>query len=106
MDKECCLVCTYSGKVSPLTELIPCRKYNFGVSPNTKACKNFELEDKQISMECVKLSEFIKCLENIYNEKGELDLFSWNGSVKDLETFIQVDDQVIIIDQQGIDTKD
>lgn len=106
MKNKCCLICSHSGKVSPLTELITCTKYNYGVSPNSLACKNFELENKQISMECVKLSEFIKCLENIYSEKGELDLFSWNGAVTDLKTFIQVDDQVIIIDQQGIDTED
>lgn len=57
-------------------------------------------------MGCIKLSEFIKYLENIYTENGELDLYSWNGKVVDLETFIQTDEQIILIDQQGIDTED
>ena len=54
----------------------------------------------------VKLSEFIKCLENIYIEKGDLDLYSWNGRVVDLDTFVEYDDDLILIDQQGIDTED
>lgn len=55
---------------------------------------------------CVKLSEFIKYLENIYTEKGDLDLYSWNGQVVDLETFVEYDDQLILIDQQGIQMED
>lgn len=55
---------------------------------------------------CVKLSEFIKHLENIYTENGDLDLYSWNGQVLDLETFVEIDKQIILIDQGGIDTED
>ena len=57
-------------------------------------------------MDCVKLSEFIKYLENIYTKKGELDLYSQNGKVVDLDTFIQTYEQIILIDQQDIDTED
>lgn len=59
-----------------------------------------------MSEKCVKLSEFIKYLENIYTEKGDLDLYSWNGQVVDLETFVENDNQIILIDQQGIQTED
>jgi len=59
-----------------------------------------------LSEKCVKLSEFIKYLENIYTEKGDLDLYSWNGQVVDLETFVENDNQIILIDQQGIQTED
>lgn len=55
---------------------------------------------------CVKLSEFIKYLENIYTENGELDVFSWNGRVEDLDTFVEYDNDTIIIDQQGIQMED
>lgn len=55
---------------------------------------------------CIKLSELITYLENIYSENGELDLYSWNGQVTDLKTFIEIDDDIILIDQQGIDTED
>ena len=51
-------------------------------------------------MDCVKLSEFIKCLENIYTENEDLDLYSWNGKVVDLDSFVQLNEQLIIIDQQ------
>ncbi|GCD11686.1 hypothetical protein Ctaglu_33090 [Clostridium tagluense] len=44
MEGNCCLACNHSVKISPLTELINCKKYNYRVSPNSLACKNFELE--------------------------------------------------------------
>lgn len=61
---------------------------------------------KEALEKCVKLSEFIKYLENIYTEKGDLDLYSWNGQVVDLDTFVENDNQIILIDQQGIQMED
>lgn len=59
-----------------------------------------------MKIKCVKLSEFITYLENIYTEKGDLDLYSWNGVVTDLDTFVETDDDCILVDQQGIATED
>lgn len=55
---------------------------------------------------CIKLSTYIKYLQEIYEQKGDLDLYSWNGKVTDLENFTEVDDDVIIVDLKGVDTVD
>ena len=62
--------------------------------------------ENMIGDKCVKLSEYIKYLENIYTEKGDLDLYSWNGKVTNLEDFTEVDDSIILVDLKGIDTED
>lgn len=72
--------------------------------------KYIQTEDGQyaitINAPCIKLSAFIKHLENVCTENGDLDLHSEHGGVEDLETFIQSDEQLILLDQQGIDTED
>lgn len=55
---------------------------------------------------CIKLSTYIEYLQEIYKQKGDLDLYSWNGKVTDLENFTEVDDDVIIVDLKGVDTVD
>ena len=62
--------------------------------------------ENMIGDKCVKLSEYIKYLENIYIEKGDLDLYSWNGKVTNLEDFTEVDDSIILVDLKGVDTED
>ena len=62
--------------------------------------------ENMIGNKCVKLSEYIKYLENIYIEKGDLDLYSWNGKVTNLEDFTEVDDSIILVDLKGVDTED
>lgn len=72
--------------------------------------KYIQTEDGQyvikINAPCIKLSTFIKHLEDIYTENGDLDLHSEHDDVIDLETFIESDEQLILIDQQGTDTDD
>ncbi|WP_259473345.1 hypothetical protein [Clostridium estertheticum] len=55
MKSNCCLTCGHSGAVSPLTELINCKKYNYGVSPQSGPCKNFKQDIEK--MELNKLKE-------------------------------------------------
>jgi hypothetical protein len=74
MENNCCLVCSHSGKVSPLTELINCTKFNYGVSPNSLACKNFELE-KETEIGVTWIGAFEAGLEGKKN-KGIWSIFN------------------------------